>query len=270
MTIILSNITADGVNLVQNDFASGMPAPMSYLGLAAAMAPALGLERWDIRVLPVIHEIDVSPGRPKAAMGPKEGAFRPKEIPEQMTGRVRLSLVLDVPAHVGVEDVAEAFEGKRIAGGLVRRIERVREAFDVADILRAMRRGYALIPPRNADQQFISNGDGEDLHKVADILFPAHKAPGSGWIVPAAVGWRLLEDPATVPARTGTRAPDITHCFAEPVLGFAELLSIRNPYLTGMKPEEFFALFWSWQTPDDWILGHKIYADNLTKEIPHV
>ena len=269
MTIIISNIVADGVNLVQNDMASGMPSPMAYLGLAAAMAPDLGLSRWDVRVLPVLHDIVVSPGRTKADYQSKDGVFKPQEIPETMIGRVRLSLVLDLPARVSGADVTDAFVGRRIAGGIVTQPGRIREAQTFGDALRAMPRGYALVPPRDAALQAVTTGEGDDLADIADLLFPAQKLPGTGWIVPAAVGWRLLEDPRTVPARRGTRNADIPHCFAEPVLGLGELISIRNPRLTGLVPADFAALFWSWQTRGDWILGHTTYADSLQKEISH-
>ena len=93
-----------------------------------------------------------------------------------------------------------------------------------------------------------------------------------GWIVPAAVGFRLLEDPETVPKRIRTRSKDIAHVYAEPVLGIAELVSVRNTRLTSLTMSDLNALFWSWDARGDLVLGHPAYhpQTNITAQSKEV
>src|ERR1700757_2700855 len=96
MKFLVTDLAASRVNLLMNDYASGLPSPLAFLGLGAAIAPELGAERWSVGVLPVLHEVAVSSGRTKPEMTPASGRFSPIEIVEDMIGTVRFSMVLDV------------------------------------------------------------------------------------------------------------------------------------------------------------------------------
>ena len=269
MIFLVSALSAARVNLLMNDYASGLPSPMAFLGLGAAIAPELGADRWSVRVIPVLHSVVISSGRTKPEMVPGKKnprRFTPLETAEDMTGMVRFSLVLDIPGCGNETAVAEALIGRTLAGGAIEQNEIVaRPATAHSGILRGLPRGYAVVRPESPKLRIVSRGDRESLAEIARLLFPPEREPGSGWMVPIAVGHRLLEDPETVPRRGGTRSPDIPHVFAEPILGIAELVSIRNRRLTECTSGEFDDFFWQWNTFKEWILGHSAYCPEITQ-----
>ncbi|MCI4662388.1 MAG: hypothetical protein MRY63_11295 [Neomegalonema sp.] len=116
MILIALNLRASRVNLLMNDFAAGLPSPLAFLGLAAAMAPELGAERWSIGVLPILHHVDVSEGRTKAEAAPKKGRFAPVEIVEDLTGSISVSVLFDIPDFDHDFKLKEALLGRRIGG----------------------------------------------------------------------------------------------------------------------------------------------------------
>ena len=63
MLFAMRNLRASRVNLLMNDFAAGLPSPLSFLGLADALARDLELPPWSARTLPVLHRVEVSKGR---------------------------------------------------------------------------------------------------------------------------------------------------------------------------------------------------------------
>lgn len=260
MKFLVANLTASRVNLLMNDYASGLPSPLAFLGLGAAIAPELGVGRWEIGVLPVLHDVVVSRGRTKPEMAPASGQFSPIEIVEDMTGRVRFSMLLDIRGCSNEIAVQKALTGRRLAGGAFQEAEiQVEPVASDGAALRRAPRGWALLRPDDSGRQIVSRGDVDSLSAVAEILFPAEREPGSGWLVPVAVGHFLLEDPAAVPQRQGTRNPDLPHVFTEPVLGIGELVSVRNRRLTETSAEAFNDLFWRWHPEGPWILGHRVY-----------
>ena len=110
MLFLAKKLKASRVNLLMNDFAAGLPSPLAFLGLGAAIAPALGAPRWSVGVLPILHSVDVFEGRTKAEAAParKSGVFAPIEIPEDLIGAVSVSLFLDVPECADGHRVADA------------------------------------------------------------------------------------------------------------------------------------------------------------------
>ena len=267
---LVKNLRASRVNLLMNDFAAGLPSPLAFLGLGAAIAPALGAPRWDrrplatrrweIAVLPVIHRVDVSEGRTKAELRNKAGTFTPIEIPEDLVGSVTVSLLLDIPDCTDEHLVAEALRGRRIAGGPINNSKIEVEAVTAdGSALRRVDRGYAMIPTRPPRSVFVATGQIDKLMALAAELYID---PGAGWHVPVAVGHRLLEDPATAPKRENTRDPNIPHVFAEPVVGIAEFVSVRNKRLTELDEGGLSDLLWRWTAERDWIVGHPIYHPN--------
>lgn len=261
---VIKNIRASRVNLIMNDFAAGIPSPLSFLGLTDLIMRNLGLEPWSGRVIPVLHQVSVSEGRTKPEMENKSGVFEPIETMEDLTGTVEVSLLIHLPGCESENALRQQLIGCRIAGGLIQndKIE-VRSVTADGSAFKGLRRGYAVIRPDLAERRFITSGDRTTdqpgLARIAEILFPSDRPPGFGWIVPSAVGYRLLEDPETVPQRIRTRSKDIPHVYAEPVVGIAELVSVRNRRLTGMTISDLDEIFWSWDAREDLILGHPDY-----------
>jgi len=264
---LVKNLRASRVNLLMNDFAAGLPSPLAFLGLAAAIAPALGQERWarrspatrrwEIGVLPILHRVDLSEGRTKAELSNDAGLFKPVEIPEDLAGSVTVSLLLDIPDGADQHSIGSALLGRRIAGGPIHNAE-----IDVSDVVangsafRSVDRGYAMIRTQPPKSSVVATGQIEHL---ATLEAELNVDPGPGWHVPVAVGHRLLEDPATVPKRANTRDPTIPHVFAEPVVGVAELVSVRNKRLTSLDDAGLLNLFWRWTAEGEWIVGHPNY-----------
>lgn len=260
MLFAVHDLQAGRVNLLMNDFAAGLPSPMAFLGLGAAMAPALGAGRWGVGVLPILHEVHVSEGRTKPEMALEGARFIPIEIVEDFVGSIRVSLLMDVPGCEDEHRVAGQLRGRRIAGGTIAnetiRVERV--ACD-GSALHRLARGYAVLAPDDPARRIVATGAIDALSVVATALFPEERAPGAGWIVPVAVGHRLLEDPATALPRAGTRDPQVPHVFTEPVVGIAELVSIRSRRLSDLDERGLSALLWRWIAEGCWIVGHPNY-----------
>lgn len=275
---VLKDIRASRVNLVMNDYAAGLPSPLSFLGLGDLIARQLGLHPWSARVIPILHRVYVSEGRTKPEMENKSGIFEPIETIEDMTGSVEISLLLHLPGCESESALRAQLVGRRIAGGLIQNdYVEVRSVTPDGSAFRGLRRGYAMIRPEQPERRFITSGDltpeQPGLEHIAETLFPADRPLSFGWIVPAAVGYRLLEDPKTVPKRIRTRSKDIAHVYAEPVLGIAELVSVRNIRLTSLTMSDLSDLFWSWDARDDLVLGHPAYHPQIDdtahcKEIP--
>jgi hypothetical protein len=263
---LIRNIRAARVNLMMNDYAAGLPSPLAFLGLGDLLARRLGLTPWSARALPILHRVVPSDGRTKPEMENKSGAFQPIETMEDLTGYVELSLLLHLPGCPGETALRSAFGGVRIAGGLIQNGEvDIREVTPDGSALQGVRRGYVMTVPDRPDRRFITSGDrGPEqpgLSRIADLLFPAERGEGFGLVVPAAVGYRLLEDPASAPKRIRTRSKDVPHVYAEPVIGIAELVSARNPRLTALDGPGLSAQMWGWETHGDLILGHSGYID---------
>lgn len=270
MIFAARNIRASRVNLMMNDFACGLPSPLSFIGLADAVVRDLGLTPWSGRALPILHRVTPSEGRTKPEMEPKAGAFSPIETMEDMVGSVEISLLLDIPGCESASDIAAAFSRRRIAGGIIQN-----DHVDVENVtadgtaFRGLQRGYAMLAPNPDDRPELlatSTGDAVSYGRILDLLFPDEREPGSGWIIPVAAGYQLLEDPDEAPPRIRRRDPSIPHVFAEPVLGLAELVSIRNPRLTGLQGAAFKELFWNWHAEGDSLFGHSAYLSNAIQK----
>jgi hypothetical protein len=261
MRFTIRNLRASRVNLLMNDYAAGLPSPMAFLGLAESIGRDLGVQDWKARVLPILHSVHVSDGRTKPEMEPKSGAFAPIEIVEDLVGTVDVSLILDLPGCENADEVGSRILCKRIAGGTIvnkdLRVDVVPR--DGSCLKKDIARGYAMVRPEEGERRLISSGDLSQMERIARILFPAIREPGRGWIVPVAVGHRLLEDPDTVPKRLRTRSPDIPHVFVEPCVGIAELISVRNARLTSLDEDGMADRFWSWSPKGSHILAHPAY-----------
>lgn len=263
MMFLAKALQASRVNLLMNDFAAGLPSPLAFLGLGEAIGRALGVPHWSVGVLPILHSVAVSPGRTRAEAAPKSGQFSPVEIPEDLTGSVTVSLLLDLPDCSDEHQVAEAFCGRRIAGGPINNeaIVVLRATPD-GSVFKTLKRGYALIRTTPPKSNAVSTGRIYDLRNLAAALYPAVRESGSGWFVPVAVGHRLLENPANVSKRANTRDPTMPHVFTEPAVGIGELVSVRNKRLTELNEVGLSKLLWRWTAEGDWIVGHSNYHPN--------
>lgn len=261
MLFAIKNMKASRVNLLMNDFAAGLPSPLAFIGLGDAIARRLGLEPWSARTLPILHRVDVSQGRTKPEMIYADGAFSPVETMEDLCGTVETSLLLDLPGFESAAKLQAILPDFRLAGGVFQHHDFKVDAVPAdGDAFHSLRRGYAMIRPDQTERRLTSTGENESLSAIAATLFPTDRPEGFGWIVPSAVGYRLLEDLEKVPKRSGTRDRDVPHVFAEPVLGIAELVSVRSKRLTVLGAEAFSDLFWSWDARGDFVLGHSAYA----------
>lgn len=276
---VMKNIRASRVNLIMNDYAAGLPSPLSFLGLGDLISRRLGLTPWAARTIPVLHHVHVSEGRTKPEMENKAGIFGPIETMEDLTGSVEVSILLHLPGCESESALRSQIAGLRIAGGLIQNDDvSISAVTPDGSAFRELRRGYAMIRPEQKERRFITSGnlspDQIGLRRIAEMLFPAERPPGFGWVVPSAIGYRLIEDPETVHQRIRTRSKNIPHVYAEPVLGIAELVSVRNSRLTGLTMSELDKLFWSWDARDDLVLGHPAYhpqpdTSDLLKEAIH-
>lgn len=269
MIFSAKNIRASRVNLMMNDFACGLPSPLSFIGLADAIVRDLGLTPWSGRVIPILHRVTPSDGRTKPEMEPKAGAFTPIETMEDMIGSVEISLIFDIPECDSAIDISSSLMRRRIAGGIIQN-----DGIDVDSItangtaFRALPRGYAMLAPRpdRPELSTTSTGDAGSYGQILDLLFPDEHVSGSDRIIPVAAGYHLLEDPDEAPPRIRRRDPSIPHVFAEPVLGMAELVSVRDSRLTSLSEDAFDALFWSWHAEGDSLFGHPAYLSNPTQK----
>ncbi len=260
MRFAIRSLRASRVNLLMNDYAAGLPSPMAFLGLAESIGRDLGIEPWASRVLPILHDVHVSEGRTKPEMEPKGGAFTPIEIVEDLVGTVDVTLILDLPGFEDADAVRSRILCKRLAGGTIsNRVVAVDVVAQDGSCLKGMRRGYAMVRPDQQDRRLISSGDLVQMERIARILFPEVREPGRGWIVPVAVGHRLLEDPDTAPKRRRARSPDMPHVFVEPCVGIAELISVRNARLTSLDDDGMADRFWRWTAEGSHVVAHPAY-----------
>lgn len=263
MMFAIKNIKANRVNLLMNDLVCGMPSPLSMIGFADAIVRRLNLKPWSASVFPIYHEVNLSNGRTRAEYKNEGKKFKPAEIPEDLIGHVNMSLLIDIPGFDETNRLTNIIESLKIAGGFIEpgfTVDNVK--FD-ENILNMFPRGYAMIHPQK-EQCITSTGDERTMADVADLLFSPGKRKEKGWFVPIAVGYMLLEDPKTVNQRKGTRNPDIAHVFAEPVMGIAELVSIRNSTLKKQlqTEDDLKRLFWKWDSRGKMILAHPAYHFN--------
>lgn len=258
MMFALRDMTFDRVNLLMNDLAAGLPSPMAFLGLASSIAPAVGCDRWAPRVLPILHEVHVDRGRTKPEQVMKSGVLVGGDIPEDLIGSIRVSMLLDMPECDDENALREALFSITLAGGHLRSngdIKPIAVSGDGASLSR-IPRGYAVLPFEGKKPPLVSSG-AENIETFFNALYPEEK---KGWRVPLSAGYRLIEDPEKPVQRRGVRNADVPHVFAEPLMGLGELVSIRNrDRLVPLSEEELKSRMWSWTVKDDLILGHKDY-----------
>lgn len=264
MRYLVGPFIANGVNLLQNDFVAGLPSPLAALGFAGAAIRNVEAQRglssgdldpWSASALPILHSVSLSKGRQRAE--PKRGKPREDysqlqaiELPETLTGEVIASILIETDAVIDEAELRRAVQGMRFAGGTlkatgnrldgvaVRRLEEntLKEA-------KGLQRGFAMMPPVGRDDAMaVSFGDEDTMRDVFIRL--NRRTEKSGYLVPAAVGLRLLESPDSAAPRSASRDPVVPHVFSEPAAGIAELVSIRNPRLRDAP--DLSPMMWRW------------------------
>lgn len=261
MRFAITGIRATRVNLHMNDYVSGLPNPLASVGFADTIVRRLDLKPWSAKVLPILHGVHVSVGRTRPEYAPSSkrgGLFGAAEMPEDLIGSAEVSMIVDLPECDSEHSVLAAVKGMRFAGGVMTEEPEVSVVLRDGAALRNVPRGYAVVPATQ-HRNITSFGNPDSLTAVANILYPEKRERGDGWLIPTAIGYRLLEDPDRVPKRRGTRRPDVPHVFAEPGVGIAELVSVRSSRLVGLPDEEFENHFWRWDARGDLVLGHPAY-----------
>jgi hypothetical protein len=260
MRFIINNLRANRVNLLMNDYVAGLPSPLAFLGLAESIGRDLGVQHWHARIIPILHSVHVSEGRTKPEMENKSGRFSPIEIVEDLVGTIDVSLIIDLPGCKNADDVGSRLLCKRIGGGIIKNKElQIDSTADDGSSFKKVGRGYAMVRPDQEERRIISSGNLSQIERIGRILFPEVREPGRGWIIPVAVGHRLLEDPDTAPKRSRSRSPDIPHVFVEPCVGIAELISVRNSRLTDLNDTGMTDYFWNWSAKNSYVLAHPAY-----------
>lgn len=270
MRIQVGPLEAHNVNLSSGEFVAGLPAPSAFVGFAGALLRHSGLETWDYSVFPVLHSVSLSEGRQRSqptASGRSE-TLEAVELSEQLMGAVCFSMIIDIgDRRVDLDAARGALQKMRFAGGTivsgisanhhVHNMNALVGNHPAREILASrirdmgrdesshiMPRGYALTPPLDREgAEIVSFGDLETLTAVRDVAHSREK--GGGFMVPANVGFRLLEDPLEARPRASGRA-GYPHVFAEPSVGIAELISVRNPKVADLSFNELLDRFWGW------------------------
>ncbi|WP_411839796.1 hypothetical protein [Paracoccus sp. ME4] len=278
MRYLFSNLTASRVNLLQNDFAAGMPSPLAFMGLAGFIAGKVGFGHFEARVMPILYSVTPSEGRirPEYQFQTDKSAkgFAPVEIPESMRGHVEFGFLLDLPGLVDIAMLQNALKKARLAGGIIF-AKNGKDTFDIRSVpeggagLRMSPRGRAVIPGIRDDLRHLTCWtETHEFEQVQDALAQrsTEDNPTPGMRVPAAIGYRLLTLPGQNPNPTYVRDPGVPHVFAEPGTGVAELVSVRNTALADLDEDAFSERMWSWSISGRHVVAHSVYLPSQQAE----
>lgn len=260
--LIIQGLRASRVNLLQNDFAAGLPSPMAFLGLMASMAPRLGVDRWSIGVLPIIHALQISEGRTRGQIAKEGSGIKVLDIPADLLGTVRFSLIVDLDESFSDAILDEVVKA-RLAGGVIFE--------DGAATARSVSAGRDLA--RSAPGRIIAPAGGfpvartaRDVAGYVDALFPFPDSDEgrTGWNVPVAVGYRLMGRPDEEEPRAGVRDPSVPHVFAEPLGGIGQLISHKGAAAASLDKGGLSALCWRYVKDAPYVLAHPVYRQTLS------
>ena len=262
MLFAIKNLHVYGANLIMNDIVAGLPSPLAFLGFADALCRERGVTPWSARILPILHEVHVCEGRTRAEMVPKNNKFKPQEIVEDLRGHIKISMFIDLAEENSDSSIDKAIKLKTFAGGVINHLKKysVEQIASDSLALKSIPRGRVMVPPKNSEWCYATDGhQEEDLKLLVERLILKNKDTPQGWFIPSSVGYKLLEDPSSVPERKFTRTKLLPHVFVEPLTSIAELVSVRHPRLKELDENEFLSLFWHWNVRSDYMLGHSNY-----------
>jgi len=262
-TLVIGPLTIEGANLTPNELVAGLPSPFAALGFAKKLAMLAGMEAgetWDMQALPIMHAVHMSKGRLKPEFDnqgkgreDRFAKFGPVEIPETITGTLRISLVLRYPREHGLtpHHIARQLPRMRYGGGRLKMPEsrgleafaRVLEHPDFSSALDSLPPGWVIAPadPEQAGSELLWIDSAESLADFVDAIHPPTRTKGVTPLIPAQVGFVFHETPAQTEGRRGTRRPDLPHLYSSSVFGMAQALSTRSDLL---KDGQFDHRFW--------------------------
>lgn len=256
--ILLSDITANRVNVVQNDFVAGCPGPLTFLGFVGAIAKDMGVSPWAFRVMPILHDVQVSAGRTKPEFRVKSGDYAPDEITEAITAQVRFSVLIDTGDDRDESGFAPLLNNRKFGGGLAWG----GKAIDCVDEGRALyraKRGYAMVPATEAP---VTAGEEGGFSDLAAFLY---ERSHSFRVAPASVGYRHIGKIAAPGVRAGVRSPDYPHTFSEPLTSAVQFVSVRNPEMTGLGSEDLISRMFTWSYDAAHACAHPAYTLSTQK-----
>lgn len=251
--LIIPDLVAHRVSLIQNDYVSGLPSPFAFLGLVENAGRKARAAPWSLGVIPIIHQINESPGRTKGHAVKSGRATKTLEIVEDIRGSVTFSLLIDLgEGDAEIDVLSRTIRQGRLAGGMIVPLSaRFSPELIEAEFFRRIKRGRAVLPMRG---QATWSGKGSP-DGWFDDAHPSDRADKPGWRVPLAVRYDHVEEPAT--GRSGTRDSRLKHAFSEPVAGVGELVSPRNERLR--DDDEVRNLMWRYDQKPGSVAAHHFY-----------
>lgn len=250
--ILLSDITASRVSAIQNDFVAGCPGPLTFLGFVGAIAKDMGASPWDFRVMPIFHDVQVSPGRTKPEFRVKSGEYAPDEITEAITAQVRFSVLVDTGDDKDASWFQNALENRKFGGGLAWGGKAI-ECVDEGRALYRSKRGYAMLPLEGAP---VTAGEAGGFDALSAFLF---ETPHAFRVGAASVGYRHIGEVSPPGHRAGVRSPNHPHTFSEPLTSAVRFISIRNPEMTELDTEGLLSRMFAWSYDATQACAHPAY-----------
>lgn len=262
---------AQGVNLSGSDFVAGIPSPSSALGFVGAIARRLGVAGWDHKAILIIHDLEERRGRVRGEQKQAgKGTITPLEISESVTGHGVFSIVAEIPGQHDVTDIISAVMRMRFAGGAIfapygHALPDVVHPIQDGDLLSALMRlprGMVLSPPTDrSGTSIVSFGEETSLEAIAMRSYASEKQGGSGYIVPAPVGYKVLTQTLTQDPPAACRDRSIPFALVDSAVGLAEFVSVRNRDLFRDIDASFANHGWSWACRDDLRMFSQLHLD---------
>jgi hypothetical protein len=269
---------AQGLNLSGSDFVAGIPSPSAALGFAGALARKLGETGWSHRALMVIHDLQEHTGRARGEQSLKDNRLVPLDIPEAITGRGEFTILVEIPGDHSAEKVTSAIQHLRFGGGTI--FPPVSKTFDeIVGILTKeefrktldrLPRGMVLAPPaKDRAAATVSFGEEASLEEIAMRAYSqTAKAQHGGYIVPAPVGYRVIEETLVAEPPARCRDKNVPFALVESAVGLAEYVSIRNrealPDLETAFAERAWA--WAWDTSQCFKMFSPFHKNSIEKD----
>lgn len=252
--LVFPNLQLENVNAEANLHVAGLPAITSLTGfmywlqlnwLTREVENAEAEEMVFEGVAIIGHSLSLYEGQSKCpqalyGMAPTRPDEMNPSIVQELKGDLGITLIVkvmqdedgdeecvrDVFSKHNLNQLAARLLGMPIAGG---RIVKPTEPFFVissqklVEKLRKLPSGWLLC---NAKEHLDGNGDDtrDALDRLLDALAVTRGDDGKfhrqqpGWLIPVAIGYRLLEEPVS---RPGTRK-QLPHAYAEPVISLAQ------------------------------------------------
>jgi hypothetical protein len=283
---VIANVFANNVNLNGNEGCVGIIAPSAYMGFTNLLLREQGIDDPNLRVMPIIHTQTTLEGRQRAEPEflPKNGKMKNIEVVESVTGSVEVTIIFETEYTLNEDMIRKTLPRLKLAGGTISLLNKkpIHTAFHrmergpLCDASVKIKHGNALVPAdvRNGNREGvdkISFGDIESVKEIRNFLNDKKlkKSPGTGYIIPCPVGYKLLEDPKKAKPRIGGRCSETPHVFVAPAVGLAEVISISNSNFQKKEPSKIKEMMWQWSCDENhhFAMFSKVHLSYLNKEI---